>query len=805
MIDSTTTIYKRTRLGRAIRMALVTGLCIGFAAAHAQDSDDREDSDSPEAETSSLDRMVVTARRRDEDLQDVPISVTALSGAKLEDFGAQDITYLNRVVPNSTIETSRGTNNTLTAFIRGVGQQDPVAGFEAGVGIYIDDVYLNRPQGALLEVYDVERIEVLRGPQGTLYGRNTIGGAVKYVTKRLGNEPAVSIEGSYGSYNQADLIVSAETPIGDTFAIGASAATFNRDGFGKNRNLGEDNYNKELLAFRASAEWTPTDSFFARVTADYLEDDSNPRAGHRLIPGLLSGAPVLDDVFDSRAGIQGPNYAEQFGASLLLEYDISPDLQFKSITAYREDENFTQIDFEALPAQDVDVPAIYENEQFTQEFQLSYTGERVSGIAGFYYIDANAFNVFDVVLATTGDLIGLPGLTALTEGDVDTESWSVFADVSFDLASYFGLEHRPGAFDRRPIYERRAHFQRPAPDFIGGNSPQLGGTGIPIQTTSDFQGSEEFTDFTPRVSLSWQPVDTQNIYVSYSQGFKGGGFDPRGLTTAAPDFDGDGTVSDNEVFEFMKFEPEFVDTYEAGIKSSFADNRISTSLAVFYSDYTDIQVPGSVGVDTDGDGISDTFAGVTTNAGEATVKGLEFEASAMLGYDMAIDGDSLSLGLALGLIDAEYNEFIAQVTDPATGSTALEDVSDERVFQNTPDTTVHMNMQYDRPLALVGNAGTLSIIGAWSFRSETNQFEIPSGFLDEGSYSLYDASIVWKRLDGKYELGLYGRNLADKEYKVSGYNFTAQNGTVPTLGLEGVLNAFYGDPRTVTLTARVNF
>jgi len=212
-----------------------------------------------------------------------------------------------------------------------------------------------------------------------------------------------------------------------------------------------------------------------------------------------------------------------------------------------------------------------------------------------------------------------------------------------------------------------------------------------------------------------------------------------------------------------------------------------------------------VGVDTDGDGISDTFAGVTTNAGEATVKGVEFEASAMLGYDLAIEGDSLSAAVALGLMDAEYNEFIALVTDPATGSTALEDVSDERVFQNTPDTTAHINLQYDRPVTLVGNAGTLSFIGAWSFRTETNQFEIPSEFLDQGAYALYDASIVWKRLDGKYELGLYGRNLTDKEYKVSGYNFTAQNGTVSTLGLEGVLNAFYGDPRTVTLTARLNF
>src|SRR5919107_132003 len=167
---------------------------------------------SEEERMTSIARMrfgltIGTARRRAESITDVPLSITAYSAQQLENEGALDITDIGDTTPNVTLETSRGTNSTLTAFIRGVGQQDPVAGFEAGVGIYLDDVYLNRPQAALLDIYDVERIEILRGPQGTLYGRNTIGGAIKYVTRRLDDEPNLRVRGALGSYKQADLVV----------------------------------------------------------------------------------------------------------------------------------------------------------------------------------------------------------------------------------------------------------------------------------------------------------------------------------------------------------------------------------------------------------------------------------------------------------------------------------------------------------------------------------------------------------------------------------------------------------------------
>ncbi|MEM7740426.1 MAG: TonB-dependent receptor, partial [Pseudomonadota bacterium] len=531
------------------------------------------------------DVITVTARRRGESLQDVPVAVTSISGEQLENLGAPDITYVAQTTPNVTLEVSRGTNTTLTAFIRGVGQQDPVAGFENGVGIYIDDVYLNRPQGVVLDLYNVERIEVLRGPQGTLYGRNTIGGAVKYVTRRLGDEPSVSVRGTYGSFNQRDVLVTAETPITDTLRVGGTIASFKRDGFGENVTTGAENYDKEIIAARATVEFEPNDRLFVRLAGDYLEDTSNIRGGFREIPDLTDpNGPRVTDVFDTAGGIQGPNELEAWGAALTAELKLTDNLTLKSITALREDETETQIDFDALPAVDLDVPAIYENEQFTQEVQLTYESDAISGVAGVFYIDANALTNFDVLLGTIAAT--LPGFNANTFGDVDTQSWAIFAETSFDLEKLLGL---PGfelsVGGRYTEDERSSRVLRQS--FLSGRTPALGGDPdgqIPFGApTSDFDDSETFTNFDPRVSLAYSPNASHNFYVSYSQGFKGGGFDPRGQTTSAPDIDGNGTVSDEEIFDFMKFDEETVNSYEAGWKSTLLEGRLRNNLAVFFA------------------------------------------------------------------------------------------------------------------------------------------------------------------------------------------------------------------------------
>ena len=262
----------RTMTKTALLLSTVASTALVAAPALAQD----------ETAGETRDVITVTARRREETIQDVPMSVTAMSGEMLENMGAVDITAIAETTPNVTLEVSRGTNSTLSAFIRGVGQQDPVAGFEAGVGIYVDDVYLNRPQAAVLDIYDVERIEVLRGPQGTLYGRNTIGGAVKYVTRRLDPDaPTFNARVNFGSYGQFDQIVSASMPLTDSFRIGGAVANLQRDGFGDNLFTGEDNANKDLLGYRVSAEWEPANGLFFRLSYDNIQDDSTARGGHR--------------------------------------------------------------------------------------------------------------------------------------------------------------------------------------------------------------------------------------------------------------------------------------------------------------------------------------------------------------------------------------------------------------------------------------------------------------------------------------------------------------------------------------------
>jgi iron complex outermembrane recepter protein len=776
---------KMTEHTRKFAVAALAASSMGIALPGvAQDSD----ADAASGER-RYEAVVVTAQRREQSLIDVPLSVSAFDAQLLSDLGVTDLTEVSKVTPNVTLEVSRGTNTTLTAFIRGVGQQDPVAGFEAGVGVYIDDVYLNRPQAAVLDVFDVERIEVLRGPQGTLYGRNTIGGAVKYVTQGLADEPEFDVRARVGTFDQTDVILNGSVPVTDTFRVGGALAVLQRDGFGENLNQdGLENYNKDVKAGRVSAEWDVLPDLQFRVSADYLVDQSEARQGHRLIPGQLSGAPVLDDVFDTRAGLDVIDQdVEAYGGSFVAEWALNDRITLKNILAYREDESTTPIDFDSLPAADLDVPAIYENDQFSEELQLLYSGERLNGVVGFYYLDANASTVFDVLLETTGDVLGLPGLNAQTFGDVGTETWSIFGDFTFDVTDRLSLTlgGRYTEDERTSTVLRRT--------FINGFSEFFGGDPALIATTSDFDGTADFDDFSPRASLSYALTPDSNVYVTYSQGFKGGSFDPRGQTTAAPDFNGDGTVSDDEIFDFMQFDPEEVDNVEIGYKASQFGGRLNYSIAGFYNDYSDIQVPGSVGVDTDGDGVNETFTGVTTNAGAATIKGVEFEGNAVVAEDALVAGDRFNTSWTVGYIDAEYDEFI-----DAFGN----DVADERVFQNTPKWTASGRFAYETPFKLVSYDGMASASTLISYRSETSQFEEPNAFLDQDAYTLVDAKLEWETADKRWAFNLTGKNLTDKEYIVSGYNFVDVGPGptfTPTLGREGTLTAFFGNPRTFTL------
>jgi iron complex outermembrane receptor protein len=702
--------------------------------------------------------IIVTARRRAENLQDVPISVTALDGETLEEQGAVDLTAVMQKTPNTTLQVARGSNSTLIGFIRGIGQQDPLWGFEPGVGLYIDDVYVARPQAAVLDIFDVERIEVLRGPQGTLYGRNTIGGAVKYVTRRLGNDFGGRVRASYGSYNQVDLVGVISAPVTDTLSVGGGVAWLQRDGFGENLNTGNEHYNKDVLAARASAEFAPTPDLFFRLAGDWIRDTSNARHGHREIgnAGIPAFEP-LDDVYDTRAGAGDANEVETRGVSLTGEYNVSPVVTLKSITAYRDGETNGNIDFDNTPAPVLDIPAFYQDNQFSQEFQLIYEGDRLQGVAGVYYLDGYAAGAFDTVL-------GLANLSILTTGNVDTRSLAAFADMSYSLSD----ELRVSLGGRYTSDRREGTVLRET--YLGIRTPFFGNeSAVKLVTNTDYTNERTDNQFTPRASISYLPTRDITIYASYSKGFKSGGFDMRGDASLTPS-----TVEG--------YDPEVVDAYEVGMKTYALDGALYFGLAGFYSDYRDqqftIQFPNAAGTNV---------ASFVTNAADSRIWGIEAETRADI-------SENFSVSAMVGYINADFKEVTSFALNP-DGSIGEVDVSDLWNFQNTPKFTFGVTPTWTQHL---GEAGRISVTPSLSYRSEYQQFEVPNPLLDEDGYSLVDAAIVWTSADERFQVSAVGRNLTDSRYRIGGYNFPA-----PLLGNSVI--AFYGPPRTFTITGEVRF
>jgi len=710
------------------------------------------------------DEIVVTARRREENLQDVPIAITVQTAEQLDQRGASDITVLQQTTPNATVQVARGSNSTLIAFIRGVGQQDPLWGFEPGVGLYVDDVYIARPQAAVLDIFDISRIEVLRGPQGTLYGRNSVGGAIRYVTSAMDTEEAhLRARFNYGSYNQTDVILSGSVPLTEDFVVGGALALYVRDGYGENLTTGAEHYNKDVDAFRISAQWTPTDALTVRFTADGVDDDSNPRHGYRLADYPAGGpdyAP-LGNVYDTRAGSGDDNHVETRGMALHVDYEINDALTLRSITAQREGETNGTIDFDNTPNPTLDIPAYYADEQFTQEFQLLFDYDRIQGVAGLFYLDAMAEGAFDTVLG------GL-ATTIFTQGQVDTESLAAFADVSFDITDTLAIS----AGGRWTRDEKTGTVYRQ--NFTGIRSPFFGnGAAIPGLIRTDYTNTAEFEEFTPRVSLTWEPSEALTLYTSFSQGFKSGGFDMRGDAVFTPD-----TVNG--------YEPEFVDTYEIGFHSAFWQGRFNLSGAIFQSEYTDMQITRQEPTTLGG------IASFVDNAASAEIRGAELEGRFLF-------TDNFSANFAVGYIEGEFNEYISNtvVANPAPPPATIVvpiDLSGSAALQNTPELTASLSFTYTLTVA----NGELAITPSAAYRGDSQMFEFATPALDQAAYTLYNTSITWTSENDRFRLGLHGLNLSDEEYRVGGYNF-------PGATFGNSIIGFYGPPQTVTGSLEVRF
>ncbi|MFN7782466.1 MAG: TonB-dependent receptor [Lysobacterales bacterium] len=694
-----------------------------------------------EAKANTLDAITVSARKREESLQEVPVAVTAFTADGLDKLNVEDISDLDSFVPNLTVYAARGSSSTLTAYIRAVGQSDPLWGVDPGVGLYLDDVYIARPQGALLDVFDVERIEVLRGPQGSLYGKNTIGGAIKYVSSALEEDFYGRGSVTVGSYNQLDTKASVNLPLGGGWASRLAVASLSRDGYGENVRTGQEVSDKEILAARATLGYLGSPDFSARFTVDWMDDQSGVRGAQML--GINRFAPTalpLADRYDVRNGMPNVNDTSMKGASATLSWNLGDAWVLKSVTAYRESDTETNIDFDTLPNTIADVKAFYSDDQTSQEFQLNYDAAgAVRGVAGLYWFTGSAGG------QVLNNFFGLS--FGDTQGVVDTDSVAVYGEFTWDFAERWALTVGGRYTDEKKtadVYNigyTDATFTRP--------------NGV---VAADFEDSVSFQNFSPKLSLDFKLSDEVLLYALASRGFKSGGFNIRAQATAVPR-------------SRLPFDDETVTTFEVGAKNAFLDNRLFVNLAYFNSDYRDIQLSVFTAVPGSNPPI---FFGDFANAGEGTVKGVELEYQALLTQNFSLQGN-------FAWLDAKYDEFITNNVNVAANQR----------FTNAPERSMAISALHSLPLASGGNLSTRL---SYSYQSEVYPTTDLSEAIKQPGYGLVSAGVIWQT-SGAWRFALEGANLADKAYRTTGYN-------IPALG---ILTGFYGAPRTYSLTATYDF
>ena len=730
-------------------LSLAIGLTLSLAAvqAHAQDAA----ASAPASDESvTLDAVQVTARKREETLQEVPVAVTAFTAETLDKLNIRDISDLDAQVPNLTIYAARGSSSTVTAYIRGVGQSDPLWGVDPGVGIYLDDVYIARPQGALLDVFDVERIEVLRGPQGTLYGKNTVGGAIKYISRGLPTETSGNASVTVGNYGQMDVKAAIGGSLDERDALRGriAVASLSRDGFGENTITGQDVSDKEILAMRGQLGAYVTEDLNFQFAFDWMEDQSGVRGARMLSPNRFTPLyQPMDDRYDVRNGMPNVNDTTLKGISATANWRINDSWTTKFVTAKRESDTETNIDFDTTPQPIADVKAFYRDQQVSNELQLNYDGGgRHRGVLGIYQFSGEAGG------QVRNNFFGF--LFGDTQGTVYTDSIAVYGDWSFDVTDQFNVDVGIRFTDE----DKRA-------DVL--NRGYTNGTyTVPTNTVANFDKTINFTNVAPKISLGYQLNDDILIYGLATRGFKSGGYNIRAQATAVPR-------------SAEPFDDEVVDSFEAGAKMSFLDQRLFLNVSAFHNKYEDIQLSVFTSYDSDGNGSLDAFFGDFTNAGSGTVNGLEVEYQWLPNRNWLISGN-------FAYLDAKYDEFIY----------LGQNIADEQEFTNAPEFSGAINVEYRTDLA---NGGDLSARVGYSYQDDvvaTTEI-IRTGALPitQDAYGLLNAGVIWNT-GGAWSFSLQGTNLADEEYRTTGYNLNAAL---------GVVTGFYGPPRQYSLTARYEF
>ena len=725
-------------------------------------------------EAGAIEEIVVTARKREESLLDTPLSVSALTAADLDRMQVDDLGDLTGIVPNLALNIGDAAN--AVVYVRGVGQRDSLSFADPGVGIYLDDIYLGRAQGAFLDVIDVDRIEVLRGPQGTLYGRNTIGGAVKYVSAAPSATPLVDIEAGLGNYNERLVrgVVSGPMSEGGSLLGRLTVAWSGHDGYADNvhAGAGSTDGDRDGLAWRAQLNYSPDDAWEAHFAVDRSVNDpqrSMTPARVTVGPTLVAataGKPPTADPFAVEADFNDVEHLTVQGASLILRRSLTPGVDLKSITAYRQVDHSTHIDLDGTGYPIFGVLVDQEQAQFSQEIQLAFApGDALAGLIGAYWfsetdVTPDGIRNSESIDFAFGGGFFLPYNT-VSENDQQIEAAAVFGEFSWPAGERIELTAGLRYTDETRRLNRKAcQAFSAAPLDIDACNPGAGSLN-PFALRLDLEDS--FDALTPKLGIAFTAESAGLVYLNWARGFKSGGFDGRIGYNGASSPEAVDTQAE-------PYDPEIADTFELGWKVGGADGSWRFSAAAFVNDYTDLQLSSFSATPSGG------FATVFTNAGKAKTRGLEFEA-------MARPAPGLLLSASLGLLDAEYQEFI---------DATQRNVAGERTPIHAPDQTGSLAAQYEVPTGF----GRIRL--AWDMTWRSDYFVEVNNHpaLAQGGYGLHNVAVALEDEGERWALSFGVKNVTDEAYITHGFDLTA----FPGVGL-----AYHGAPRTYRVKASYRF
>jgi iron complex outermembrane recepter protein len=756
------------------------------------------------ADSGALQEVVVTARRRAENLQDVPVAVTAISAATIQERDVTNLDDLNSFVPNMKISADRATSSTINVYIRGVGQDDPLWGFDPAVGVYIDDVYLARAQTALLDVIDVQDLEILRGPQGTLYGKNTIAGAIKYVTRDIDGPATLTASVTGGNYGEHDEKLNFSTPvIDDHVYFGLAVADLQHDGYGRvvaqpggapSPSVGQDVSNKDVLAGRADLTIKWGESSKLKIVAQDTLDNSNASGGQRLNNYLV---PQLNSRFDMYTDMPVDNdYSHRSGESATYTQSLTDQLGLKVVAAYLEGKSQQFINFAEIDANLFEVPAEYHDQQSSGEAQLNFTNDRVKAVGGVFYMDSTACGAYNGSVGTL-TLLGVPAydfyITSLIKGCVLTKSSAVYGDTAWKLTDRLNLDagvrwnedqktstvFQTGYGSVAPLQlQPGQQLFNPLPSPLPAGYFNFNGV------VTNYTGNATFVNFSPRLGLDFHWTDHVMTYVSYSRGFKSGGFDMRGNAAVYPQTENG-------------YKSETADNYEAGIKSTLFDDRLLLNLTAFYDPYKNAQIQLQDFVEYLG---APTNLTAVLNAGKQINEGVELEA-------VWRPIKPFTLGLNVGYLDSYYKDFLVPCNpftfQPGCGPGVVTvNAADSNRPINAPSWTASTNAAYTWDLS----EGMLLARAGYDWRSFTKVANTTASPTDQPAYGLLNAGLAFTTTSKVWRFSIDAKNLTDRWYRVAGYDFG--NGPIGAANsfIGGVSQiGFYGPPRTYTGTVTYHF